>query len=255
MPERDWPPRIFASPEWQMSFGERAALEGLLAYCRPSLSIEIGTAQGGSLERIAAHSDEVHAIDLAAPEAPPPANVEVHVGDSRRVLPKLLDRLAKRGRSVDFALVDGDHTPAGVRHDVETLLASPAVTRTVIALHDTMNVATRAGIRSVAFEDHPKVRYVELDFLTGYMGRGAPFEGQLWGGLGIVVVDAAGGEGIPASLAGDPRYHDAHEMIELLGGSLAAEEERSRRELERAARSGGSPLLAPLRTLLDRIRR
>jgi Methyltransferase domain len=257
MPDRDpgWPPPLFGSPEWQMSFGERAALEGLLAQCRPSLAIEVGTAQGGSLERLAVHSDEVHAIDLVAPDTPPPANVEVHVGDSRRVLPKLLARLAKRGRSVDFALVDGDHTPDGVRHDVETLLASPAVSRTVIVLHDTMNVATRAGIRAVAFEDFAKVRYVELDFLTGYMGRRAPFEGQLWGGFGIVVADAVADAGIPASLDGDRRYHDAHEMIARLGGSLEAEEERSRRELEQAERSSGSPLLAPLRALRRSIRR
>jgi hypothetical protein len=253
-PERHWPPRLFESREWQMSLGERAALEGLLADCRPSLSIEIGTAQGGSLERLAEHSDEVHAIDLAAPGTAPPRNVEVHVGDSRRVLPKLLARLARAGRNVDFALVDGDHTPAGVRHDVESLLASPAVGRTVIALHDTMNVATREGIEGVDFEAFPKVRYVELDFLTGYMGRLAPFEDQLWGGIGLVVVDAEADPAIPASLDGDERYHDAHSMIERLGGSLDAERERARRELE-ASRPPGGALLARLRALRRSIRR
>src|SRR5690348_6240653 len=49
---------------WQMSFGERAALEGVLAQLRPRLAVEIGTAEGGSLERIAAYSEEVHSIDL-----------------------------------------------------------------------------------------------------------------------------------------------------------------------------------------------
>ena len=55
---------IFTRPEWQMSLGERAVLEGLVAQLSPDLSIEVGTAEGGSLARIAAHSAEVHAIDL-----------------------------------------------------------------------------------------------------------------------------------------------------------------------------------------------
>ncbi len=38
---------------WQMSFGERAAFEGLLAQVKPRVAIEIGTAEGGSLKRLA----------------------------------------------------------------------------------------------------------------------------------------------------------------------------------------------------------
>jgi cephalosporin hydroxylase len=54
---------IFGRPDWRMPLGDRAAL-GVLTQIKPSLSIEIGTAQGGSLERIAVHSEEVHALDL-----------------------------------------------------------------------------------------------------------------------------------------------------------------------------------------------
>ena len=39
-----------------MSFGERAALEGVVAQVRPRLAVEIGTAAGGSLARIARYS-------------------------------------------------------------------------------------------------------------------------------------------------------------------------------------------------------
>jgi hypothetical protein len=47
----------------QISFGERAALEGVLAQIRPRVAIEIGTAEGGSLRRIARYSRLVHSIN------------------------------------------------------------------------------------------------------------------------------------------------------------------------------------------------
>src|SRR4051812_27377118 len=55
---------IYTRADWQMSPGERAAFEGVLAQLQPRLAIEIGTAEGGSLERIAANSADVHAVDL-----------------------------------------------------------------------------------------------------------------------------------------------------------------------------------------------
>ncbi len=47
-----------------MRYGERFALEGILESLKPRLAIEIGTAQGGSLRRIAAHAEEVHSFDI-----------------------------------------------------------------------------------------------------------------------------------------------------------------------------------------------
>ena len=104
-----------------MAPGERAAIAGVLAELRPRLAIELGTAQGGSLRTIAAWSEEVHSFDFAPEVADPPANVTLHVGDSHELLPALLRRFADAGRSVDFALVDGDHTADGVRRDVVDL--------------------------------------------------------------------------------------------------------------------------------------
>jgi hypothetical protein len=118
---------IVTRSDWQMPLGDRAVLEGVLTQIKPSLSVEIGTAQGGSLERIAAHSDEVHALDLSDEllfECPP--NAEFHMGDSARILPELLAGFASEGRNIDFALVDGDHSPAGVKSDLDALLASRA---------------------------------------------------------------------------------------------------------------------------------
>jgi Methyltransferase domain len=226
MNDRDaptWPPPLLGMPEWQMSWGERFALEGLLSQLRPRLAVEIGTAEGGSLMRIAEHCKEVHALDLVRTEAAVPENVELHVGDSREMLPALLADLAEHGRNVDFALVDGDHSADGVRADLRNLLASPAVERTVIVCHDTMNEETRAGIKAAGLADFEKVRLVELDLLTGYMGRLVPFTGQLWGGLGLIVVDADPGSEVPDAPDGDERYFDTHTMIRRLGGRFASD--------------------------------
>jgi Methyltransferase domain len=209
-------PPIFEIDPWQMSFGERAALEGVLCQVQPRLAIEIGTAEGGSLSRIAAHSEEVHSIDLVRCPAPQPGHVELHVGDSRKLLPELLERLSAEGRTVDFVLVDGDHSREGVRQDLIDLLSSPAISRTVILMHDTFNGLVRAGITDVDFASYPAVALVELDMTGGYMARSGPFAGQLWGGIGLAVVDS---EAERRESIYNDYLHDAYGMIEALGGS------------------------------------
>jgi Methyltransferase domain len=178
--------------------GERAALEGILSALQPSLSIEIGTDKGGSLELIAANSEAVHAFDLIrAPEVTSERfpTVSFHTGDSHELLPRVLEQLVSAGQDVDFAFVDGDHTAAGVRKDVEDLLSSPSVDRTVILVHDTLNERIRAGLEQVDYAAFGKVRLVDLDFVQG---RALREHGELWAGLGIVVAgfelgpDAAG---------------------------------------------------------------
>jgi hypothetical protein len=181
---------LFLAAHWQMAFGERAAVEGLVAALRPALAIELGTAQGGSLSRIAAHSGEVHTFDLEPTAADLPGHVHQHVGDSHALLPQLLAELAAAGRNVAIALVDGDHTPGGVRRDLTDLLESPAVGHTVIVLHDMANEAVRGGVREVDFARYPRVAYVDLGFVEIPQREGALAEH--WGGLGLVVVDQDG---------------------------------------------------------------
>src|SRR4051794_1441385 len=100
---------VLQDPLWQMTYGERFALEGVLTQVKPTLAIETGTAQGGSLRRIARHAEEVHAFDIV-PEVKDLENeienATVHIGDSATVLPEVLDGFAAEGRHVDFALID-----------------------------------------------------------------------------------------------------------------------------------------------------
>lgn len=203
----------FGGEPWQMSWGERVALEGVLSQLRPSFSIEIGTAEGGSLRRISSHSRETHSFDLIAPhpEIAGLPGVHLHTGDSHELLPAFLTDLAAAGGTVDFVLVDGDHTPDGVRQDLEHLLASEALQQTTLLIHDTLNDYVRAGLEQVRWREHTKVRVVDLDFIPGHFFYGQPFHHELWGGLGLVLVDATTTE--PAQGDSDRFYG----MFELLG--------------------------------------
>jgi hypothetical protein len=226
---------VLRDTPWQMSYGERAALEGLLSQCKPSLAIEIGTAEGGSLERFALHSREVHSFDLVEPSAQARelSNVTFHTGDSHTLLPQTLAEFAEAGRTVDFVLVDGDHSTEGVRRDLEDLLNSPSVSDTLIVMHDTMNEVVRTGLEQVAFEAWPKVAYVELDLVSGYMFREPSLLGELWGGLGLVVTSSG-----PKPRGRSPRqerYFEAFEVLRRGHGAVLNEADRRRRQADLAA--------------------
>lgn len=184
---------VLSDPLWQMHYGERFALEGILRSLAPGLAIEIGRANGGSLRRIAAHSTEVHSFDLVdGPERLREEldNVVFHTGDSSVQVPEQLAEFSAAGRRVDFALVDGDHSADGVRRDAEALLAAECCSRTVIVFHDTSNEEVRAGLDAVGFERHPHAALVLLDFVPGFVVQSGVYEGAIWNGLGLVVLDA-----------------------------------------------------------------
>jgi Methyltransferase domain len=233
----DPPIDILRDSPWQMSYGERAALEGLLSQAKPALAIEIGTAEGGSLERIAHHSQEVHSFDLVEPDpaARGHANLTFHTGDSHVLLPQLLHELAAEDRAVDFVLVDGDHSSEGVRRDIEDLLNSPATGNTLIVLHDTANEVVRTGIEQVTFDAWPKVAYVELDFVTGYVFREPTLFGEMWGGLGLIVTH--GGPKPSGAGAVQTRYFETGKLLRharpsiLAAARSDAQREKLRREI------------------------
>jgi hypothetical protein len=171
--------------------GERAALEGVLSFVEPHLSIEIGTYSGGSLESISAHSAKVHSFDLTSHPAVTKErfpNVDFHIGDSHELLPLFLRELELSGETIDFAFVDGDHSAKGVQRDVVDLLESPSTRETVILLHDTLNADVRIGLEQVDFlSTFDSVCFVDLDLVHGRVTRAGPQANMLLWGLGIVV--------------------------------------------------------------------
>jgi hypothetical protein len=210
---------------WQMDPGERAALEGLLCQIRPNLSIEIGTADGGSLRSIARYSGHVHSVDLAVPpdDINQLTNVTVHTGDSHVLLPEVLAEIARDGQSVDFVLVDGDHTSDGVERDTRDLLASAAVNTTVIVFHDTMNDEVRAGLAHIDIEAESKVTYYNPDFLAGRLHYCSDLHHQLWGGFGVMVLGAANRSSNPPSAA-DPTAYATYDLVAPVRDALVAQE-------------------------------
>jgi hypothetical protein len=179
--------RLLRRDDWLMLPGERAALEGVLSFVEPHLSIEIGTHSGGSLESISAHSAEVHSFDLASHPAVTMErfpNVEFHIGDSHELLPLFLKELEQSGVTVDFAFVDGDHSATGVHRDVVDLLGSSCTRETVILLHDTLNADVRAGLELVDFSTYDTVCFVDLDLVHGRVAKKGQGRTSCCGGSG-----------------------------------------------------------------------
>jgi predicted O-methyltransferase YrrM len=166
----------------EMSPGEQASLAGVLAMVKPRISIEIGTYTGGSLARIAAMSGHVHTFDLVSHVDSHLPNVDYHLGDSAVTVPQVLADLEKAGETVDFVLVDGDHSRAGAYRDAVTVFDSPATKNAVILFHDIANEAVRGAVQEAIRSRN--FQLVDLSFAVSAMAP--PLIGECWGGIGLV---------------------------------------------------------------------
>ena len=174
---------------WQMRDGERLALLGLLARHEPKCSIEIGTYYGGSLSQIAQFSDMVFSIDIdpdVVHRLPPIPNVTLLTGDSATVLPLLFRELTAARIAVDFILIDGDHSRAGLKRDVGLVLQYAPVKPLFVVMHDSFNPECRQALMECPWHESPYCHWVELDLVPGSpVEHGGPFKGELWGGLAV----------------------------------------------------------------------
>jgi hypothetical protein len=82
-----------------------------------------------------------------------------------------------------------------------------------------MNEEVRAGLEQVRYGAWPKVAYAELDFVAGYLFRNERLRHELWGGLGLVIVDAAR----KAYDGGPPlqrQYFETHHLVRHVRNDL-----------------------------------
>lgn len=181
---------------WQMTNCERFALLGLLQRLKPDLSIEIGTYRGGSLQVLSRYSRKVISIDID-PEvgqrlAGKFPNVEFLAGDSTKVLPELVEQLNRDHEPVGFVLIDGDHSTAGVRRDIDFILKLKPVHPIVVIMHDSFNPTCREGMRTAGWDQSPHVAWVELDFIPGIYhlkAHDTAHARTMWGGFGCAVLE------------------------------------------------------------------
>lgn len=184
---------------WQMQDSERMALTGLLHRLRPGAALEIGVYWGGSLQLIAGFAEKVWALDID-PEVPQrltlPDNVDLRIGDSAALIPKLLAEIDAQGLPLNLVLIDADHRAEGVKRDIELVLRHTPRAPMAIVIHDSGNPGCRAGIRSANWAGNPRVCHVDLDFVPGVLiAEGENGGGEVWGGLALALLQPERREG------------------------------------------------------------
>jgi hypothetical protein len=181
--------------DWQMNDSERLGMTAVLHRLKPACAIEVGTYKGGSLSLLAQYAKAVFSIDID-PTIPEQfahfRNVSFFTGPSDQVLPALLDELDAADLAVDFVLIDGDHSAAGVRRDIESMLDYVPKKPLVMMLHDGFNPGCRQGMLSADWSRSPHVQWVDLDFIPGRLvEHGGGGDGEMWGGLALALLAPA----------------------------------------------------------------
>ncbi len=177
---------------WQMTSAERATLFFLLSQINPQCSIEIGSAKGGSLAVLSQFSQIVYSLDInpacKTRLGPRFSNVEFIAGDSRATLVPLLHRLQPENSTLEFVLIDGNHTAEGIKRDIENVLQFKPSQPVYILMHDSFNPEVRAGIQNANWQGCPYVHWVELDLVPGILLDRMPFRRQMWGGFAFALL-------------------------------------------------------------------
>ncbi len=181
---------IFTKNEWQMTFAEKMCLLYFLNKIRPEISMEIGTYLGGSLRPISFFSKRAYSIDLEHKQTFKEqfSNVKFISGDSKIIVPKFIHELNKTDESLEFVLIDGDHSEDGVRTDINNILNYKPKKPLYILMHDSFHPDTRRGIETSAWEESPHVHHVEIDFIQGIFHQWHVFYKQMWGGFALAVL-------------------------------------------------------------------
>ncbi len=201
----------FTFDHWMMTDAERSALTLLLQKIRPSCVIEIGTYRAGSLKVLSKYAEDVYSLDIDpscrekyAEQFP---NVEFLVGDSRDTVPEALEKIESCGQELGFVLIDGNHSEAGVRNDINALLKYQPSSPLYIIMHDSFNPGCRRGIRTAKWEGNKNVHLLELDYVVGRLmpkDEGSSYR-QMWCGFALAIL-------LPELRTGELLIHENESM-------------------------------------------
>lgn len=184
---------------WQMTRWEKFAFIALLEKLRPAVAIEIGNAQGGSLQVLHQNCEKIYAVDYQQAVHDNmrqlfPTKVEYHTGDSRIIMPEVLKKIQANGEQLGFVFIDGNHSTEGVKADINSVLHHyTPVTDLVIIFHDSFNPVCRQGIIDADWHNNPYVHYVDIDYIPGNFYKdkfGACEAGSMWNGLSFALLKA-----------------------------------------------------------------
>jgi len=177
--------------DWSMTRNERYCLTQLLKKIKPTVTIEIGTYNGGSLQVLSKYSQKVYAIDIDDNIKNKLQgqfdNVVFLIGDSKTIIPKLIKELQEKNELVEFVLIDGDHSELGVKADIENIIGYIPNTSLNIILHDSFNPYCRKGMKAVNYNANPHIHYVELDYISGSFEPDG-LKNEMWGGFAHIVL-------------------------------------------------------------------
>jgi len=180
---------------WQMTRCEKYAFASILQAARPEVAIEIGTYKGGSLQLIAERAEKVYSIDTSSEPREQLGNhfdnVEFNTGDSKQLIPAVLQEIADANEKLGFVLIDGDHSAQGVQSDIEAVLRYVPIRPVYIVFHDSFHPPSREGILSANWGRCEYVHYVEVDFVPGvyhYEAFDTAKARSMYGGLALALM-------------------------------------------------------------------
>lgn len=177
---------------WEMTNSEKIALLSLLSSIKPTIAIEIGTKEGGSLQLISHFSEKVYSLDIDPSVVKLKSNfknVTFITGDSAETLPALLSQLALNDEYPDFIFIDGDHSAEGVYRDITNSLQTTITKPLHILMHDSFNPECRRGMLQVDYSYHKNVQLVDIDFIQGIYSPSTLTRSEMWGGFGLIQLD------------------------------------------------------------------
>ncbi len=176
---------------WEMTSAEKNALYNILNDLRPSVSIEIGTRFGGSLQVISRFSETVYSFDIDESVKKLKSkfkNVEFIIGDSMKEIPVFLSEFKKTDKNIEFILIDGDHSQTGIKTDIDNILKIIPKKDIYVMMHDSFNPYCRQGIINAKWHECPYVHDVQIDFIHGIFSPTVETDRCMWGGFALALL-------------------------------------------------------------------